>query len=109
MTCFHIVFWHDLAAFTASRGLIGLLIALAGAYLASIGNIVSSRNTKKGIPVTQANAFGMSYGGMLTLLIHFAMGGSLTMDWTVGYLRLQNIEGLPKHYTVKMTMGCFVG
>ena len=81
-----IVFWHDLATFTASRGLIGLLIALAGAYLASVGNIVSSRNTKKGIPVTQANAFGMGYGGLLTLFIHFAMGGSLSMDWTIGYL-----------------------
>ncbi|MGD8963870.1 MAG: EamA family transporter [Desulfobacterales bacterium] len=81
-----IVFWHDLATFTATRGLIGLLIALSGAYLASVGNVVSSRNTKKGIPVTQANAFGMGYGGLLTLLIHFAMGGTLSMDWTMGYL-----------------------
>ncbi|MGD9057527.1 MAG: EamA family transporter [Desulfobacterales bacterium] len=81
-----IVFWHDLATFTATRGLIGLVIALVGAYLASVGNVVSSRNTKKGIPVTQANAFGMGYGGLLTLFIHFAMGGTLTMDWTIGYL-----------------------
>ena len=81
-----IVFWHDLATFTATRGLIGLVIALVGAYLASVGNVVSSRNTKKGIPVTQANAFGMGYGGLLTLFIHFAMGGTLTMDWTMGYL-----------------------
>ena len=81
-----IVFWYDLATFTATRGLIGLAIALVGAYLASVGNIVSSRNTREGIPVTQANAFGMGYGGLLTLFIHFAMGGSLTMDWTIGYL-----------------------
>jgi drug/metabolite transporter (DMT)-like permease len=81
-----IVFWKDLAAFTATRGLIGLLIALAGAYLASIGNVVGARNAKKGLPVTQANAFGMGYGGLLTLFIHFAMGGTLTMDWSIGYL-----------------------
>lgn len=81
-----IVFWQDLAAFTATSGLIGLLIALAGAYLASIGNVVSSRNSKKGVPVTQANAFGMAYGGLFTLAIHFAMGGRLTMDWSPGYL-----------------------
>jgi drug/metabolite transporter (DMT)-like permease len=81
-----IVFWQDLAAFTATRGMIGLLIALAGAYLASIGNVVGSRNAKKGVPVTQANAFGMGYGGLLTLGIHFAMGGTLDMDWSVGYL-----------------------
>ena len=81
-----IVFWQVLATFTATRGLIGLLIALAGAYLASIGNVVGSRNAKKGVPVTQANAFGMGYGGLLTLFIHFAMGGTLTIDWSIGYL-----------------------
>jgi drug/metabolite transporter (DMT)-like permease len=81
-----IVFWKDLAAFTATRGLIGLLIALAGAYMASIGNVVGARNAKKGVPVTQANAFGMGYGGLLTLFIHFVMGGTLTMDWSIGYL-----------------------
>ena len=81
-----IVFWQDLTTFTATRGLIGLLIALAGAFLASVGNVVGSRNAKKGVPVTQANAFGMGYGGLLTLLIHFSMGGTLTMDWSIGYL-----------------------
>ena len=81
-----LVFWKDLATFTATRVLIGLGIALAGAYLASIGNVVGSRNAKKGVPVTQANAFGMGYGGLLTLIIHFAMGGTLTMDWSIDYL-----------------------
>ncbi|MBN1831686.1 MAG: EamA family transporter [Deltaproteobacteria bacterium] len=81
-----IVFWQDLAALTATRGLIGLLIALAGAYLASVGNVVGARNARKGVPVTQANAFGMGYGGLLTLFIHFAMGGTMTMDWSIGYL-----------------------
>ena len=65
---------------------IGLLIALAGAYMASVGNVVSTRHAKQGVPVTQANAFGMAYGGVLTLCIHFLMGGTLTMDWSVGYL-----------------------
>ena len=55
-------------------------------YLASIGNIVGTRNAKNGVPVTQANAFGMAYGGVLTLGIHFVMGGSLSMDWSIGYL-----------------------
>ena len=81
-----IVFWHDLSAFTATRGLIGLLIALLGAYLASIGNVVGSRNAKSGVPVTQANVYGMAYGSFLCIIIHFGMGGELSMDWTVGYL-----------------------
>ena len=81
-----IVFWHDLAAFAATRGLIGLTIALVGAYLASIGNVVGSRNAKCGVPVTQANVFSMAYGAGLCIAIHFGGGGELTMDWTLSYL-----------------------
>ena len=81
-----VVFWYDLTAFSATRGLVGLFIAIAGAYLASVGNVIGSRNAKNGVPVTQANAFAMAYGGLLTLCIHFAIGGTLTIDWSIGYL-----------------------
>ncbi|CAB1074760.1 Permease of the drug/metabolite transporter (DMT) superfamily [Olavius algarvensis Delta 1 endosymbiont] len=81
-----IVFWHDLSAFAATRGLIGLIIAMLGAYLASIGNVVGSRNAQSGVPVTQANVYGMAYGAALCIAIHFGVGGELTMDWSVGYL-----------------------
>jgi len=81
-----IVFWHDLSAFAATRGLIGLFIALLGAYCASVGNVVGSRNAKSGVPVTQANVYGMAYGALLCIAIHFGSGGGLTMDWTLGYL-----------------------
>ena len=81
-----IVFWNDLSAFTATRGLIGLGMGLVGAYLASIGNVVGARNARSGVPVTQANVYGMAYGGLLTLAIHFGGGGELVMDWSAGYL-----------------------
>ena len=81
-----IVFWHDLSTFTATRGLTGLLMALVGAYLASVGNVVGARNARAGVPVTQANVYGMAYGGLLTLAIHFVGGGELVMDWSAGYL-----------------------
>jgi len=81
-----IVFRHDLAGFTATRGVIGLIMALVGAYFASIGNVVGARNAKSGVPVTQANVFGMAYGALLCLAIHFGSGGALAVDWTIGYL-----------------------
>jgi drug/metabolite transporter (DMT)-like permease len=81
-----IVFWHDLSTLTATRGLIGLSMGLLGAYLSSLGNVVGARNAKAGIPVTQANVYGMAYGGILTLFIHFVSGGSLVMDWSFGYM-----------------------
>jgi drug/metabolite transporter (DMT)-like permease len=81
-----IVFWHDLSALTATRGLIGLMMAITGAYLASVGNVVGARNARAGVPVTQANLYGMAYGALLTLAIHFGSGGELVMDWSLGYL-----------------------
>jgi drug/metabolite transporter (DMT)-like permease len=81
-----ILFWHELHAFTATKGFIGLTMALVGAYLVSVGNVVGARNAKSGLPVTQANTYGMAYGGLLTLLIHFGGGGELTIDWSLGYL-----------------------
>jgi drug/metabolite transporter (DMT)-like permease len=64
-----IVFWHDLSAFTATRGFIGLIIALLGAYLASIGNVVGSRNAKSGVPVTQANVYVMLLMPVVALIL----------------------------------------
>ena len=64
-----IVFWHDLSAFTATRGLIGLIIALLGTYLASIGNVVGSRNAKSGVPVTQANVYVMLLMPIVALIL----------------------------------------
>lgn len=81
-----VLFRHDLAAFGASQGLLGLGIALGGAYMGSIGNVIGSRNARAGVPVTQANAYAMAYGALLTLSIHFVTGGALVMDWTPGYL-----------------------
>ena len=81
-----IVFWDDLSAFTATRGLIGLSMALVGAYLSSLGNVVGARHARAGVPVTQANAYGMAYGGLLALAIHFGGGGELVMDWTASYM-----------------------
>lgn len=81
-----ILFWHDLVAFRATGGLIGLVLALIGAYLASVGNVVGSRNAINSVPVTQANAYGMAYGGLLSICIHFGFGGELIMDWSPSYL-----------------------
>jgi len=46
-----ILFWRDLSAFTATRGFIGLIFGLIGAYLASIGNVVGAHNAKMVFPL----------------------------------------------------------
>lgn len=47
----------------------GLALALAGTYLFSLGNMISARNSRKGIKPLTASAYSMVYGTLLLVLI----------------------------------------
>ncbi len=64
----------------------GLLLCILGVLLASLGNIVSAYNQKKGIPVIQANTLGMLYGGLVMFLIAFFMGKEILIDTSSTYI-----------------------
>ena len=81
-----LVFWPDLRHFQASASLIGFGLGLMGTYFCSLGNIIGSRNARHRLPVTQTNAFGMAYGGILTLLCGWWLEGGLSFDLSPGYL-----------------------
>lgn len=81
------LFWFDLRAFDLSSDSVwGLGLALGGTLVASLGNMVSVRNSSKGIGVMQGNAWGMMYGSILLVLYTLALGTPFTVDWSVGYL-----------------------
>ena len=81
-----LVFWRDLAEFRVSASLTGLGLSLAATYLASLGNIIATRNAKAGVPVTQANAFGMAYGAGFVLAYWLFSGQGFVFDPSPGYL-----------------------
>ncbi|WP_430473958.1 DMT family transporter [Thalassospira lucentensis] len=81
------VFANDLAAFDLTTGgSIGLLVSLAGSYIASLGNMASARNQGRGIPVMQANAYGMLYGSVLLFAYIGLAGIPLTFDTSPPFL-----------------------
>ncbi|MBX2832069.1 MAG: EamA family transporter [Rhodospirillales bacterium] len=81
------VFANDLAAFDlAAGGSIGLLVSLGGSYIASLGNMASARNQARGIPVMQANAYGMLYGSVLLFGYIGLAGIPLTFDTSPAFL-----------------------
>ncbi|MEQ8389733.1 MAG: EamA family transporter [Thalassospira sp.] len=81
------VFANDLAAFDLTTGgSIGLLVSLAGSYIASLGNMASARNQGSGIPVMQANAYGMLYGSVLLFAYIGLAGIPLTFDTSPSFL-----------------------
>ena len=82
-----LVFARDLAAFDlATGGSIGLLLSLAGSYIASLGNMASARNHAHRIPVMQANAFGMLYGTVMLFGYIAVSGVPLTFDTSPSFL-----------------------
>ena len=82
-----LVFLPELAKVDLSRtAAIGLALSLVATYAASLGNMVTVRHQRAGIPVLEANAVGMSYGALFTLIIVVARGIPFEFVWTPSYL-----------------------
>ncbi len=64
----------------------GSLLALAGAFSASCGNMVSQAAQKRALPVVEANTWGMFYGAVLTAIVAVAGGHEFTFDATFTYI-----------------------
>ena len=65
--------------------LYGAGLAVLGAFIASLGNMVSQSAQKEGLPIVQSNAWGMLYGAILTGSIAFGQGKAFVFDWTTEY------------------------
>lgn len=65
---------------------IGVVTAMSSVLMASLGNITSARNSSKGIPVIQANAYGMVYGCIITAIIGAVLGKEFAFEWTQRYV-----------------------
>ena len=65
---------------------VGAALCVAGAFIASLGNMVSQGAQYAGLPIVQSNAWGMLYGALLTGLIAVGQGRSFNFDWSAGYV-----------------------
>ena len=81
-----LVFWRDVAVFDfGGVALAGLGLAILGAALASVGNIVSAHIQSRKVPIVQANAFGMAYGAVFIAAFAVLRGQPFVFDWSVVY------------------------
>jgi drug/metabolite transporter (DMT)-like permease len=82
-----IVFWPEIAAFTlSSTGSLGLVLALTGTASASLGMLTSGRAQAAGLPVIQANAYGMGYGTLFLTGFCLARGAPFDFDPSFPYV-----------------------
>ena len=66
--------------------LLGGALAVSGAFVASLGNMVSQQAQKNGLPIIQSNAWGMFYGALITGLIALVQGREFVLDTSAQYL-----------------------
>ena len=64
----------------------GLLLATAGAFVASLGNMVSQAAQNDGLPIVQSNAWGMFYGAALTAVTATLEGLPFHFDTSAAYV-----------------------
>jgi len=64
----------------------GLAYAIISTVFASLGNLLASRNQRRGLPVVQLNTFGMMYGALFVGLYALAAGRPFVFDGSAGYL-----------------------
>ena len=66
--------------------LYGAGLAVLGAFLASLGNMVSQASQKHGLPIVQSNAWGMFYGSILTAAVALWQGKTFAFDPSPDYV-----------------------
>ncbi len=82
-----VIFYNELKDLKLSAlPVYALAVCLLSIVFASIGNIISSANQTRKIPILQSNAFGMLYGGVLMMLIALISGKPITFQWDFTYI-----------------------
>ncbi|MDY0362679.1 MAG: EamA family transporter [Desulforegulaceae bacterium] len=82
-----LVFRPEISSFSADKnGIFGIIMALTGTFLGSIGNILSARNQTNNLPVIQTNALGMGFGGILMLVFSVVLKKDISLVLTPSYL-----------------------
>jgi len=82
-----ILFWPEVSTVSFDdRTLIGASLCLSGALLASFGNMVSHGAQARGVPVLQANAWGMLYGTLITATVAWRRDLPFNFEFSFSYI-----------------------
>ncbi len=82
-----IIFLSDFQDFSfENKKLLGLALALVATFSASLGNITSAYNQRRGLKVAVMNAFGMLYGASFIFLLAILRGEPVHIERTGKYI-----------------------
>jgi drug/metabolite transporter (DMT)-like permease len=82
-----LIFGRELLAVSAAAGQShGLWLALASTIVASLGNMVATRNQRHRLPILQVNAWSMLYGALFVMALALASGARVQFDPSWPYI-----------------------
>jgi drug/metabolite transporter (DMT)-like permease len=82
-----VLFWPELENYqNSSSSLYGLGLVLLGVIFASLGNMVSVRNSTENYPVFQTSGWGMLYGTVFLALIAWVNDAEFSISFETDYL-----------------------
>jgi len=82
-----VLFYPQIESLTLSDATFyGALLCITGAFIASLGNMVSQGAQNRGLPIVQSNAWGMFYGALCTGVIALIQGLEFNFDPSPGYI-----------------------
>lgn len=81
------VFYPEIESLNlADKTVIGVILCLIGSYFASMGNMVSLRNSRASMPIMLANAYGMLYGAILSAGLALILGIPFEFKTNAGFI-----------------------
>ena len=92
-----LLFYNEMETFSlADQAVQGFLLAAAATVIASLGNIVATRNSESGLSIFAVNAWGMLYGTLIMTVIAVLKGAVFNYEFTTSYtasLLYLSVEG----------------
>jgi len=82
-----LIFGPEIISFDLSGGnSLAVIFGVVSVISASLGNIVSARSQRHGLPVIQTNAYGMAYGAVFMFILAIFNGTPLIFDFSFSYV-----------------------
>lgn len=81
-----LVFAEDIGALQGQGLLWAIVLCLVATYFASLGNMMSKQLQRRGVSVTGANSWGMTYGALILLVMVLALDDPIRVPLTPPFL-----------------------
>ena len=108
-----IIFNKEIIGFTYSNNIhFGILLGIIATYFASLGNIISLRNSKNNLPIISSISYAMLYGSIFSFIVSVLLDKKITFEISFSYitsLLFLSIVGSALAFTLYLKLVEYIG